>query len=385
MPVAINAHQLGRMLSRTVSHIGSEFVAPLHGIRLEADDTYLYAMASDQYTIAVARYQHQGLDGEPFARTVPAPALRSLSEWTDAQHGSDPVTLTTAEGRLRLSAPHGELALAVTDGQKFFDWRGTLHGVLLQSNEGSDPFPVLDSRFLSRFAQADDKVRVRTADGRATLIVGEDFLGAQMPVCSRQEGFGAHLAEDVEQVLTHWTPTLTGAKPTAMPDGILAESRPRYEVTQDPAETWRSSCARPCARRTTLSRRTAHPRPQSPHMRPRASWRGAPTGSSTPCALQTRSSLPRSLPTWRGSSTAERSASSPGTRRRWPDMTRRSGRRRTRPVGPAARGRSPQGDRGRRPTGPGAAGGGGRRVLRAPAPPAARSAAVLHGAVPAGR
>ncbi|MFD9047804.1 hypothetical protein [Streptomyces zaomyceticus] len=237
MPVAINAHQLGRMLSRTVSHIGSEFVEPLHGIRLEADDTYLYAIASDQYTIAVARYQHQGLDGEPFARTVPAPALRSLREWTDAQHGSDPVTLTTAEGRLRLSAPHSELALAVTDGQKFFDWRGTLHGVLLQENEGSVPFPVLDSRFLSRFADADDKVCVRTADGRATLIVGEDFLGAQMPLRSRHEGFGAHLAEDVEQVLTHWTPTLTGAKPTVMPDGIPAESRPRYEVTQDPAET----------------------------------------------------------------------------------------------------------------------------------------------------
>ncbi|AJF70444.1 hypothetical protein [Streptomyces vietnamensis] len=237
MPVAINAHQLGRMLSRTARHIGSEFVEPLHGIRLEADDTHLYAIASDRYTIAVARYRHHGLDGEPFARTVPASALRSLREWTDAQHGSDTITLTTAEGRLRLSAPHGELAFAVTDDQKFFDWRGVLHDVLLQDPAGSVPFPALDTRFLSRFADADDKVRVRTADGRATLIVGEDFLGAQTPLRSRSEGFGVHLAEDVEQVLADWTPTLTGARPVAMPDGIPAERRLRYEVTQDPAET----------------------------------------------------------------------------------------------------------------------------------------------------
>ncbi|MFE5714508.1 hypothetical protein ACFQ7J_27310 [Streptomyces sp. NPDC056501] len=239
MPVAINAHQLGRMLSRTVGHMGSEFVEPLHGIRLEADGTHLYAIACDQYTIAVARYRHHGLDGEPFARTIPAKALRSLREWTDAQHGSDTVTLTTAEGRLRLSAPHGELAIAVTDGQKFFDWRGMLHGVLLQDTDGSAPFPVLDTRFLSRFADADDKVRVRTADGRATLIVGEDFLGAQTPLRSRSEGFGVHLAEDVEQVIADWTPTLTGANPVAMPAGIPAERRPHYEVTQDPAETAR--------------------------------------------------------------------------------------------------------------------------------------------------
>ncbi|MFE6063659.1 tyrosine-type recombinase/integrase [Streptomyces sp. NPDC056431] len=103
MPVAINAHQLGRMLSRTVSHIGSEFVEPLHGIRLEADDTHLYAIASDQHTIAAARYRHQGLDGEPFARSVPAPALRSLRDTREAtglrDHAGEPLRYTPHDFR----------------------------------------------------------------------------------------------------------------------------------------------------------------------------------------------------------------------------------------------------------------------------------------------
>ncbi|MFJ5595679.1 hypothetical protein ACIQCG_38815 [Streptomyces noursei] len=105
MPAILNAHQLGRLIDRTIDHIGDESTAPLHGIRLEADATHLYAVASDRHTLAAARYCHHGLDGRPFACTVPAASLRLLREWAGAQPGSGDVTLTLESTCLRFAAP----------------------------------------------------------------------------------------------------------------------------------------------------------------------------------------------------------------------------------------------------------------------------------------
>ncbi|MEU7088065.1 hypothetical protein [Streptomyces achromogenes] len=240
MPVTINAHQLGRLIDRTIGHIADEFPAMLHGIRLEADATFLYAVASDRYTVAAARYRHHGLDGtEPFARTLPASCLTSLREWTGAQPGSDPVSITLAEGRVRFSSPHSELGVAVDDSLAFPNWRGILRGVIEQTDGTGGEFPVLDTQLLSRFAAADDMVRVRvTADQQAVLIVGEDFLGAQMPARTRRDGVGAETLTTLAQVHTSWQPTLSASEAATMADGIPAEpSRHRYEAGESIAET----------------------------------------------------------------------------------------------------------------------------------------------------
>ncbi|MFF9025697.1 hypothetical protein [Streptomyces eurythermus] len=240
MPVTINAHQLGRLIDRTIGHIGDEFTEPLHGIRLEADTTFLYAIASDRYTVAAARYRHHDLDAaEPFARTLPATCLPSLREWTGAQPGSDPVSITLAEGRVRFTTPRSELGIAVDDSLAFFDWRGILRGVIEQADGTGGEFPVLDTRLLGRFAAADDMVRVRvTADQQAILLVGEDFLGAQMPARTRRDGVGAETLTTLCQVHTLWQPTLSVSEAASMADGIPAEpGRRRYEAAESIAET----------------------------------------------------------------------------------------------------------------------------------------------------
>ncbi|MFZ3492302.1 hypothetical protein ACODT5_03510 [Streptomyces sp. 5.8] len=123
MPITMNAHQLARLVARTIGHIGDEYTEQLHGIRLEADDTFLYAIASDRYTVAAARYRHGGLDGESFARTIPAGALPSLREWASARAGECEITVSVLQDRVRFTAPDSDLGIAVSLGLNFFNWR----------------------------------------------------------------------------------------------------------------------------------------------------------------------------------------------------------------------------------------------------------------------
>ncbi|MFZ4302781.1 hypothetical protein ACOZE3_33350 [Streptomyces cinereoruber] len=239
MSVTLNAHQFGRLLERTAGHIADEFIPALHGVRLEADDTFLYAIASDRYTLAVARYRHHGLDGEPFARTLPARALASLRRWAADQPGNTPVTVSLAENRLRFTAPQGEVG--VDDGQEFFGWRGVLRGVIDQvpAEDGTtSPFPALDTRLLARWTDADHYLRLRvTADRQGALLVGEDFIGAQMPVRTRHDGFGTGLADDLDQVRTLWDGALAGAPAAAMPDSLPAARRTPHDAARTVPET----------------------------------------------------------------------------------------------------------------------------------------------------
>lgn len=237
MSVTINAHQLNRLFDKAVNHMGSECIEVLNGIRLDADIEYLYAVASDRYTLAAARRRHDDQTGEPFARTIPAKDLRTVREWLDARHGEQPVTISTDTGRLIFTAPDAELRIAVTDNQEFFDWRGVLRGVVNQP--GADvPFPALDAGFLGRWATAGDQVRIRlSAEEKAIVVFADDFIGAQMP--RRYSGVGPVPALTFGAAREGWGWTLVGgAEGLDMAADMPAEDeQPRYEVTTDIRET----------------------------------------------------------------------------------------------------------------------------------------------------
>ncbi|MFJ3817791.1 hypothetical protein [Streptomyces sp. NPDC090056] len=239
MSATLNAHQFGRLLERTAGHIADESIPRLHGVRLETDDTFLYAIASDRYTLAVARYRHHGLTSAPFARTLPARALASLRHWAADQPGGDPVTVTLAENRIRFTSPQGELGVGVDDSREYFGWRGVLRGVIDQlPADAEDPFPVFDTRLLARWTGADHYLRLRvTADRQGALLVGEDFLGAQMPVRSRHDGFDTGLADDLDQARTLWDDALGDAPAAAMPDSMPAVRHPSHDASRAVAET----------------------------------------------------------------------------------------------------------------------------------------------------
>lgn len=240
MSVTINAHQLGRLIDKTINHMGSEYVETLHGIRLDVDAKYLYAVASDRYTIAAARYQlnHGDQQQEPWARTIPAGHLRSLREWIDTMKGAGLITISTAKERLVFEGPQTDLSIAVSTGLEFPDWRGLLRKMVEQTVE-SELFPCLNSGYLSRF-NTGDILRVRfTADEKPAVVFAEDFIGALMP--ARHAGIYPCKEESFGGAQKSWLWTLAAGSKDADTNGAAyEEDRPLYDVTTDIRETGES-------------------------------------------------------------------------------------------------------------------------------------------------
>jgi hypothetical protein len=180
----INAHQLGQLIDKTIDHAADDHIEQLHGIRIDVDTRYLYAVASDRYTMAVARYllDSDDQDGQPWARTIPGNQLKALREWVSTMKGAEPVTISTSEDRLLFEGRHSTFSVMVNTTLEFPNWRGILRNLTKQTTDG-EPFPAYNSMFLGRFASTENIVRVRvTADHQAALLYGEDFIGAIMPV-----------------------------------------------------------------------------------------------------------------------------------------------------------------------------------------------------------
>ena len=183
MSVTINAHQLGRLIDKTINHMGSEYVEMLHGIRLDVDARYLHAVASDRYTMAVARYglNQDDTDQDAWVRTIPAEHLPALRGWISSHQGDQLVTIEAGEDRLVFDSARTTYSVAVVRGLEFPDWRGILRAIAENSIEG-EPFPRFNSSFLARFNDC-GIIRVRlAADMKAALLFGDEFIGAVMPV-----------------------------------------------------------------------------------------------------------------------------------------------------------------------------------------------------------
>lgn len=217
MTATINAHQLGRMIDKTIDHAADDHIEQLHGVRLDVDARYLYAVASDRYTMAVARYEldsdeslgSDDRDGEPWARTIPGHQLKALRAWVDSMKGAEPVSIRADEHRVLFEGPRATFSVMVNASLEFPDWRGILRSLSEQTIDG-EPFPTYNSRFLSRFGTAEDIVRVRvTADLKAALLIGEDFIGALMPL--RFAGVGPIKAKTFGDARDAWLWTLAAS------------------------------------------------------------------------------------------------------------------------------------------------------------------------------
>lgn len=237
MSVTINAHQLKLLLDQTVDHMGPDSLEPMYGIRLDIDSQYLYAVATDRYTIAAARYRLDSGDQnqEPWARLIPGDIVPALREWIDTMKGSEYVTISTAKDRLVFDGPLADLTVATNTALEFPDWRGLFRTITAQTVDG-EPFPALNSDFLPRWSAIKQSLRTRvTADRKAALFFGQDFIGAQMP--SRGGGIGPSEEQTFEAAHSHWLWTLA-AGATDVDMASLPQPEPsRWEATRDISET----------------------------------------------------------------------------------------------------------------------------------------------------
>ncbi|MEU6057944.1 hypothetical protein [Streptomyces sp. NPDC047097] len=228
--VTINAHRLGRLLDQVADHVADGDIEPLHGIRLDIDATHLHAVATDRFTLAVARYRlnHGEQNREPWARTLPLPWLRALREWLRVEAGAQAITIATAPGRLVFTGARGSLHASTTDSLTFPDWRALLRGVA-RADTGDTPFPALDPAFLARWNGGGQGLRLRlTGQAKPLLFFSEDFIGAQMPM--RYTGVGPAEDATFEQAKGLWPAVFTDEPGADMATAMPEPERPRWEV-----------------------------------------------------------------------------------------------------------------------------------------------------------
>lgn len=237
MSVTINAHRLKLLLDQTADHMGPDNLELLHGIRLDVDAQYLYAVASDRFTLAAARYRlAEGDQGqEPWACLIPGDVVPALREWVGSMKGAAYITISMAKDRLVFDGPLADLTVAVVLGLEFPDWRGLLRSIASQTVEGA-PFPALNTDLLPRWAAIRQSLRTRiTADRKAVLFFGHDFIGAQMP--SNGGGIGPAKDQTFESAHGQWLWTLA-AGATDVDMASLPQPEPaRWEATRDVQET----------------------------------------------------------------------------------------------------------------------------------------------------
>lgn len=235
MSVTINAHQLGRLIEKTIGHMGSEYIEILHGIRLDVDAHYLHAVASDRYTMAVARYGLTENEDEPWARTIPAEYLPALREWINSHQGDSWITIEAGEDRIVFDSARTTYSVALNRSLEYPDWRGILRKLTENTVEG-EPFPLLNSRYFARFGATEGLLRVRLAgDTKAALLLGEDFIGAIMP--ARYEGLEPAKQEPFPAAVNTWRWTLAAGSKDADMDGMPKPEYSRYEASTDVQET----------------------------------------------------------------------------------------------------------------------------------------------------
>ncbi|MEU5979411.1 phiSA1p31-related protein [Streptomyces sp. NPDC047315] len=187
---SVSVRDLRRILRQVAPHMGTDDTLPvLAAIRLEAHDGWLYAVATDRYTLAAARTQIVAADD--WRAPLPGGELPSVLAWLKHQSTlADTVSLATAghdgQTSLDLTSSTGHLRVTTTDRNhsRFPDWRDMLR-TQLTAERGPVPVTAFTTPYLARWEHAEERlIAWQTSPTKPLLLASEggDFLGMQMPV-----------------------------------------------------------------------------------------------------------------------------------------------------------------------------------------------------------
>jgi hypothetical protein len=178
---SLTGHQLANALAQVMPHMAApSSVTPiLESVRFDSDGTFLHVVATDRYTIAVARRPLRS--GEEWTATVGAMHVAYLQSWAEAHNYRDTVELTTSPGQLIAASNMGRIVLPTLDGAHA-PWRALFNRYLTEDAERVD-ISALDSQYLQRWEKAGRHLEItQSAPERPLVLACEDFIGAQMPV-----------------------------------------------------------------------------------------------------------------------------------------------------------------------------------------------------------
>ncbi|MFE4398722.1 MULTISPECIES: hypothetical protein [Streptomycetaceae] len=183
MTTTVAAHRLAEALTQVMPHMADPTSSTpiLASVRLANDGTHLHAVATDRYTLAVARQRPHACEDE-WTATVGAVHAAYLQAWAASHPGHhDTVDLAVEPGLLTASSTAGRITVPTLDGAHV-PWRGLLATHLGRPAEPVD-LTTLDTQYLARWAQAGRHLQITQAAPEAPLVLtGAGFIGLQMPV-----------------------------------------------------------------------------------------------------------------------------------------------------------------------------------------------------------
>lgn len=203
----INAHKLQRMIKQTRPHMSKDdTLPPINGIRFECDGVHIHTLATDRYTFAVARAKVREKT-ETWTTTISESNLGWFTAWLETHEGDTILNLAVTGEGLAVTDNHGTVVVPAK-GHKFPNWQALFRDALTDAATSGDMVSV-DTKMLARWKHADTHLRTwRTTPEKPLLLVGEDFIGLQMP--ARYSGDD----KDRATVLSNWSGSFgKGEKP----------------------------------------------------------------------------------------------------------------------------------------------------------------------------
>ncbi|WP_030917469.1 hypothetical protein [Streptomyces sp. NRRL B-24720] len=197
----INAHRLQRLIKQARPHVSTDdTLPPINGIRFECDGIHIHALATDRYTFAVARTKVRE-ETDAWSATVAEKDLDWLTGWLESHEGDTILDLSVGDNGITITDDSSKLTVPAKD-PIFPKWQSLFRDALQDASTSGD-LVSLDTKMLARWKRADTHLRVwQTAPEKPLLLVGDDFLGLQMP--ARYSGNDKGRAA----VLNDWSGTL---------------------------------------------------------------------------------------------------------------------------------------------------------------------------------
>ncbi|WP_405848051.1 hypothetical protein OG211_12140 [Streptomyces niveus] len=231
----INTHKLRRLIKQTRAHVSpDDTLPPINGIRFECDGVHIHVLATDRYTFAAARTKVRE-ETQKWAVTIAEKDLGWLDKWLKTHSGDTILNIAVGSDSIGITGDRGTLTVPGSD--LFFPaWQTMFRDALHDASE-SNELISLDASFLARWEGADSHLRVwQAAPTKPLLLVGENFLGLQMP--ARYSGD----VKDRAAVLTDWSGSLgEGSASPETPEPLPQPGAVAEMAEEMPRQTLRST------------------------------------------------------------------------------------------------------------------------------------------------
>ncbi|MFJ4925365.1 hypothetical protein [Streptomyces sp. NPDC088736] len=181
--ITIADHTLSRLVAQTKPHLaGKDDPEALQSIVFDHDGTWLYAFATNRFTLAVSRTQVTGGNDQPWTAVIHRMQVAEV-EAAVKLLDSKPIDLERTDAQLILSGESGSriaVSLSQPDREPM-NWRTYLLPLLDMDRATAEM--SMTPKFFGAWKNLPAPVSMWcVGEMKPTLILASDFIGMQMPV-----------------------------------------------------------------------------------------------------------------------------------------------------------------------------------------------------------